>query len=146
MTFYNYGGGDKDLILVTDKISDVNVLDTYLSEIKDRVMVEAFSLQDYYDIKRRGYKLSMRTGIIHGEEIINCLYSLKLNMIQAIATDKGSYLNLPKTSFCKRYVKLFNIPVAIFSATNINEADSIFSLDKHIKFVYVDNVTRQEKQ
>lgn len=41
--------------IVTDKISDINIIDKYFSEIKDRVYVESFSIEDYIQLKESGY-------------------------------------------------------------------------------------------
>lgn len=46
---------DKDVIIVTDKVSDPVIIDKYFSEFKDRLLIEAFSLDDYNELKRLGY-------------------------------------------------------------------------------------------
>lgn len=44
-----------DISLVTDKISDPAIIEKYFSEIKDRVYVESFSINDYKTLKELGY-------------------------------------------------------------------------------------------
>ena len=48
------------LNLVTDKISDVNLLDKFFHRLKNRMLVEAFSFEDYVALKRLGFILCFR--------------------------------------------------------------------------------------
>lgn len=41
--------------LVTDKISDFDIIDKCLSSIKERVFVECFTIEDYIKLKEEGY-------------------------------------------------------------------------------------------
>lgn len=44
-----------NLFLVTDKVSDADVLESYFPRLKDRILVEAFSYDDYVELKQRGF-------------------------------------------------------------------------------------------
>lgn len=44
-----------DVFLMTDKISDPDIIDKCFSSIRERVYVECFSEADYFELNRRGY-------------------------------------------------------------------------------------------
>ncbi len=46
---------DKDVVIVTDKISDPEVIDRYFSDYKDRLLIEAFTIEDFNNLKKLGY-------------------------------------------------------------------------------------------
>ncbi len=46
-----------DVSIVTDKISDPDIIEKYFSGIKDRVYVECFSDDDYFELKQKGYNV-----------------------------------------------------------------------------------------
>ncbi|WP_289750584.1 glycerophosphodiester phosphodiesterase family protein [Muribaculum intestinale] len=109
---------NSDIILVTDKIKDIEVLDKFIGQLKDRMLVECFSRKQYDDCIRLGYT-PMRSyhNFIPGG----------LNVVKA---------------GCARYIYQQLIPVtyAIFDNRIItaHDADSIFAADSRVRFVYVD--------
>ncbi|MFI3277710.1 MAG: hypothetical protein SNH28_02820 [Rikenellaceae bacterium] len=50
------------ITLVTDKVDDYRLLDMYFSNMKDRVLVEAFSVSSYIELKRHGYVPMLSLG------------------------------------------------------------------------------------
>lgn len=50
-----------DVSIVTDKISDPDIIEKYFSEIKERVYVECFSEEDYFELKEKGYNVMFST-------------------------------------------------------------------------------------
>lgn len=51
-----------DISIVTDKISDPDIIEKYFSEIKERVYVECFSEDDYFELKEKGYNVMFSTN------------------------------------------------------------------------------------
>lgn len=51
----NFFVTNQNLYLVTDKISDADILEHYFPDIKNRMVVEAFSYSHYDDLLSRGY-------------------------------------------------------------------------------------------
>lgn len=122
------------LCLVTDKISDHQILDTYFSWYSNRVWVECFSDDDYFILERKGFHV-MRSGMPP---------STKSKWKRTI-----SHLSLRDFKI-KNYVIDFNNDMdlskyagecfAVYAGENISAhmADSIFMVDDRIKFIYVD--------
>ncbi len=46
---------NSEIFFVTDKISDADVLERFFPNLKSRMVVEAFSYDDYCELKRRGF-------------------------------------------------------------------------------------------
>ena len=53
-----------NVAIVTDKISDITIIDKYFSEIKDRVYVESFSIEDYTQLRNAGYHAMYSNQIV----------------------------------------------------------------------------------
>ncbi len=107
-----------DIILVTDKIEDMEVLDMHLGRLKERMLVECFSPAQYDECLRLGYTpmRSYRNFVPGG-----------LNVVKA---------------GCARYLYQQVIPAsyAVFDnrMMTTRDADSIFGSDARVRFVYVD--------
>ncbi|MBP5703196.1 MAG: hypothetical protein J6X12_00675, partial [Paludibacteraceae bacterium] len=50
-----------DISIVTDKISDPVIIEKLFSKLKNRVYVECFSEDDYFDLKKKGYHVMYST-------------------------------------------------------------------------------------
>ncbi|MEE0083810.1 MAG: glycerophosphodiester phosphodiesterase family protein [Paludibacteraceae bacterium] len=50
-----------DISVMTDKISDPDIIDELFGKIKERVYVECFSEEDYFELKKRGYHVMFST-------------------------------------------------------------------------------------
>lgn len=61
-------------------------------------------------------------------------------VVNATTMNKDTYSNCTKDFFERLYYHIFNMSVAIFTAHNKAEADSIFAINDDIHFVYIDNV------
>lgn len=63
-TIISYFEKYPDWVLVTDKLDDPLILDRFFSSYKDRIIVEAFSLDAYYELVNDGYNamLSLEGG------------------------------------------------------------------------------------
>lgn len=125
-----------NIILVTDKISDPKILNQYFSKIRKQVMVEAFSLEDYQELKKLGYTpmLSINSKGIIRNYIKQCFKNKGL--INYITTS-ASYDVIPRFRFIK---KLFGVKIIAyvphsplsFKSYLGNEIDMIYIDDKNI--------------
>ena len=57
-TMMNY----PDISIVTDKISDPDIIEKYFSGLKERVYIECFSEDDYFELKEKGYNVMFSTS------------------------------------------------------------------------------------
>lgn len=107
-----------DLYLVTDKITDMDVIERYLPSLGDRIIVECFSKAQYDDCIRRGFR-PMRS-----------FHNLCPGGVNVVAD----------RSFRYRYQHLVPTGFAMCSngGVSVADADSIFRSDSRIRFVYVD--------
>lgn len=107
-----------ELTLVTDKIEDVKVIDRFLKQLKSRIIIECFTPRQYEDCVKLGY-MPMRS----------------------YHNFKSGGLNVIKYR-CARYIYQQILPTqyAVFDSRrlSVRDADSIFSSDSRIRFVYVD--------
>ncbi len=51
-----------DITLVTDKVDDYRLLDRYFSHLKDQILVEAFRVSRYVELKEQGYTPMLSLG------------------------------------------------------------------------------------
>jgi hypothetical protein len=121
--------------IVTDRISNTSALNSYFDkEIRNSVMVEAFSEEDYYSLKADGYTPMLSLQLI--PNIIDCfdfvLRHAINNNIEWIVVDYHSSqrgLRLLK--------KLFNIRIAAYT---VNLPSYFYQhLGNDIDLVYTDN-------
>lgn len=133
-----------DIILVTDKISDPDILNPYFLEIADRVVVECFSDSDYYTLGELGYEC-FRSMNPPSKRLHLFLKILEILHIGTPVFDKYACniqhytdkVNLPWYLWYRRPPKF---EMAIFSAANKAEADSLFVSYPDVKFIYVDDI------
>lgn len=107
-----------DVWFVTDKVRDMEILENSLPSIKDQIIVECFSPEQYEDCQRRGFR-PMRS--------YNNYYPGGINVVVK---------NSPMFIYRHFYPSSF----AVYSDDRISTdtADSLFSADRRIRFVYVD--------
>lgn len=126
-------------IIVTDKLSNVEILDKYFTQDKSSIMVEAF--KDYEKLKKAGYTPMMSLckfdyGKMVTYFIINPL--IKQQKIDWICVDTTS--NMKSLRLLKR---LFNCKVAMYTSNS----PSFFKehLGKEVDLIYTDRTTSQER-
>lgn len=108
------------LSLVTDKISDPKIIDLYFHAYKRRVWVECFSNEDYFALQQMGYHvLASKEPPSQPSSIRNYTFN------RYSCADPSN-----------RFGDCFAVFGGDISRTI---ADSIFSLDERIRFVYTDN-------
>ncbi|MBD5317371.1 MAG: hypothetical protein HDS11_06880 [Bacteroides sp.] len=109
-----------DLWLVTDKITDVNPIEAFLPDIKERIIVECFTPEQYDECRKRG---------LRGFRSYHNLTPGGINAVERHSR-RMVYQHFIPTEF------------AVYSRSRIStaEADSIFKSDKRIRFIYVDYI------
>ena len=124
---------ENPFVIVTDKISDPDILNQYFKDNRDKVMVEAFSLSDYIRLKECGYTPMM--SIWHFNNM-----SIRWIFIRQIKTKtKIDWICVDSESKIKslRILKrLFNCKIAMYSSNS----ESFFKehLGKEIDLIYTD--------
>ena len=130
-----------EITLMTDRISNP----TILSQLKhrNRILVEAKTLDDYYTLDTMGFK-----QIFYSDSPLSYPKALK-KFVKRL-------LNMPNSgipanyTFCMlghgmgdntpAYWCAYGKTFAVFTVENKHDADSIAALDKRIKYVYVNDV------
>ena len=120
-----------DVVLVADKLCIPKVIDRFLGKYRDRVMVECFDIYAYYYFMDHGYLMSMYASpkAERLEMYLRRWLHLKRSRYDAAVLYKGNEAMYPLCG-CK----------LVYTARDRQEADSIFSHDSDVKFVYIDNV------
>lgn len=108
------------LSLVTDKISDPEIIERYFSKYKNRVWVECFTEADYFALQELGFHVLM-----------SCSPSVAASQIS-----NYTYNRYDCADPSDRFGDCFAIYGGDISCTM---ADSIFAIDERIHFVYTDN-------
>ena len=109
------------LLLVTDKVSNPEVLHHYFPKLKDRMVVEAFSYKDYLQLKYEGYYLVLYSCLATdlGTALFKNLLFSRLfpgERIEWIALHTSAF-NMPIFKFLNR-VRRFN--VALFTVDDLD--------------------------
>ena len=121
-------------IIVTDKISNPDILNQYFKENRNNVMVEAFSLSDYLQLKKAGYTPMM--SIWHFNYMsIRWIFIRQIktrSKIDWICVDSES--NMKSLRILKRLLKC---KIALYSSNS----ETFFKehLGKEIDLIYTDN-------
>lgn len=121
-----------DIILVTDKTSDPAIIDKYLGKFKNRMMVECFSLSDYFYYMDNGYLLSMYAMTLQRQlfSYLTRKLSGKSTRYNAGVIDMEDYASYHSNS------------KFIYTAPNRSEADKLFRNHPDIRFIYVDDISQ----
>lgn len=134
-----------ELVLVTDKISNPEVIESFLSPLKHRMIVECFTLEDYTKIKQFGYKLPLYSGWpLTWKSLIKKGLRDCCHFRYSPLPDKYVFSGTADDATTK-YSSRIGKQYAIYDADKVvtmAEADSIFSKDKRIKYVYIDMLER----
>lgn len=126
-------------VIVTDKLSKVDILNKYFTQDKSSIMVEAF--RDYNKLKKAGYTPMMSLCRFDYGKMVKyfIIYPLiKRQKIDWICVDTTS--NMKSLRMLKR---LFNCKVAMYTSNS----PSFFKehLGKEIDLIYTDATTSQER-
>lgn len=129
----------EDIYFVTDRISDPVILEKYFSAAyKDRMIVESFSYNDYYQLWGRGFHKPFISGAMSKTDLIKVL-------LREWRNDKCLVYSVEGFNEYKMILNLLSwvspFSLALFSAKDRAEADSLALTDSRIKYVYVDRLS-----
>lgn len=130
-----------NLYLMTDKISDPTILTKF--NYRDRIMVEAFGINDYYQLDTMGfYKIFYSDSPKSKRKAFNKWVKRLLHMPSSPVPTRYTFWFLGEEhgGNTSDYHSAYGKEFAVFTAKNMHEADSIAALDKRIRYVYVDKV------
>ena len=121
------------ITLVTDKISDPLILDKAFAEVRQNVMVEAFSLDDYRRLNELGYTpmLSLYHSGLRKTYIKECLKNR--GVIERITTSVHAD-DIPNYRFLKRF---FGTKITVYSSTPPEQFKDY--VGREIDMIYVDD-------
>lgn len=131
-----------DLTLVTDKTDDPDVLEKYFPKLKNRMMVECFSIERYKDVTRRGFKQAMLSeGTFQPMEIIGqnlkhlfCSDEPRIEMLAMSRHTYGQGRNL------RWFIRAMNLKLAVWTAVDRQSADEMFSLIRQARMIYTNEL------
>lgn len=120
---------NKQLYLVIDKISDPQLLGKYFQDWRDRVIVEAFSVEDYETLREMGFCMTM-LSTRPPEKGNGSISKPSFYVFEGYSLESNAYQTKDGDGF------------AVFFLHNVTqkEADMVFQQDERIKFVYVDQL------
>lgn len=112
-----------DLILVTDKLDDAEILQKFLPGLTHRTMIECFSEKAFDKIKNTGSFSPMSSYPNIVPERLN---------VTALESTRYRYFRFMPSAYA-----LFRL-----GTTTREEADSVFATDRRIRFYYVDIIEK----
>ncbi len=131
-----------DVTFVVDKTDDPVVLEKFFPKLKDRMVVECFSMDRYREVKHAGFKEAMlnEDAVSPGAVImqdIKHLFNSDEPRVNMIAIGRKTYVN---DRSMRRFIKLCNIPMAMWSATDRKRADEMFDDMSTLRMVYTNEL------
>ena len=130
------------MTLVTDKVSDPEIIDRYFSGFRDRVIVESFSRRDYNALNALGYR-----SFNNGKPPYSPVYRLKelLNFVRPNVRNYSLSVSAFKEKFDgkPRWLYPDECAIALYTAAGRQEADSLFAAYPNVRFVYIDDVEKK---
>ncbi len=131
-----------DVTFVVDKTDDPVVLEKFFPKLKDRMVVECFSMDRYREVKHAGFKEAM----LNEDAVSPCavimqdikhLFNSDEPRVNMIAIGRKTYIN---DRSMRRFIKLCNIPMAMWSATDRKRADEMFDDMSTLRMVYANEL------
>lgn len=133
-----------DIFFVVDKTDDPAILEKYFPKLKNRMIVECFSMHRYKEITDAGFKQAMLSeeavspaAVIWQD--IKHLFCSDEPRVEMIALGRDTY-NSSRTT--RWFVRLCNIPVAMWSAADTNHANELFNKIPQVRMLYTNEVKR----
>lgn len=118
------------LYLVTDKVSDPEVLQEHFPSLKHRMVVEAFSFQHYCQLKSRGYFRVLYSCM--AQDLNATLFSSSLGEIEWFALHTSAFDNM----VFKFINELCDFNIALFTVDDIDSVPEEHRAD--VKMIYTD--------
>lgn len=131
-----------DLIFVVDKTDDPVILEKFFPKLKQRMVVECFSMERYKEVARAGFKQAMlsETAIRPGAVIIQNLKHLVCSdepRVDMVAIGRYTYINARGLRW---FIKLCNLPMAMWGATDQNRANEMFNHNPQLRALYTNEL------
>lgn len=120
-----------DISIMTDKISNPIVIEKLFSGIKERVYVECFSEEDYFELKNKGYHVMYSTYTADG----NFIYVIK-NLVKG--NGRIDFITTSTDQNFKEFRKLKCVIPFQVSMFTINTEESLEEHKDEIEFFYSD--------
>lgn len=123
-----------DWVLVTDKLDDVSILDKIFSSYKDRIIVEAFSLDAFYSLIEHGFNAMLSSKDSELQTLIG--KSVESMIMGKAPIDFITIYYTADTEEIGRFQCLFPLNVAAYT---VNEEDFVAEhLGKEFVLIYTD--------
>ena len=132
-----------DFYLVTDKISDPEVIDKWFGNYKDRVIIECFSFYDYMALREKHYILPMLS------DTPNLLVLIKQRIYALLkfrSFSNSIFYVFPISHYRNHKMyhdllsKFLRYSFALFTVETRAEADSIFLSNRNVRLLYVNDI------
>ena len=133
-----------DITFVVDKTDDPAILEKYFPKLKKRMVVECFSLERYKEITRAGFKQAMLSeeavspGTVIWQDIKH-LFNRNEPRVDMVAISRDTYNSDRKIRW---FIKLCNLPMAMWSATDENKAKEMFDKIPTLWMIYTNELGR----
>lgn len=121
------------LSLVTDKTSDPDVLQHYFPNLKERMVVEAFSFQHYCRLKSQGYSRVLYSCM--ADDLSATLFGSSLGEIEWIALHTSAFDN----TIFKFIESIADFDIALFTVDTLESIPAEYR--DRVKMVYTDYIT-----
>lgn len=133
-----------DLTFVVDKTDDPAILEKYFPKLKNRMVIECFSMDRYREIKRAGFKEAMlNEDAVSPSDVIvqdlKHLFDSNEPRVDMIAIGRKKYNN---DRSLRRFIKLCNIPMAMWSATDLKRAEEMFGKIPQARMLYTNELQK----
>ena len=131
-----------DLTFVVDKTDDPAVLEKFFPKLKDRMVVECFSMERYKEVTRAGFKQAMLSeeAITAGAVImqdLKHLFNSDEPRVDMIAIGRTTYIG---DRGLRWFIKLCNLPMAMWSATDRERANEMFNHIPQLRMLYTNEL------
>lgn len=132
-----------NLYLVTDKVSDFDIIDKNLGWLKDRLLIECFSYEDYVRFTENGYYLPMysvapENFLLLRQRIYKLRKDRSFIIPDMFVVNKDDIRQQYKGWNPLKWLECTSY--AVYTAHNRQEADSLFNDNDQIRLIYVDDV------
>ena len=131
-----------DLTFVVDKTDDPDVLGKYFPKLKKRMIVECFSMERYKEVTRAGFKQAILSeeaitpGAIIAQDLKH-LFNKNEPRVNLVATERDTY---NKNRSLRWFLKICNIPIAMWSATDRQRANEMLDNIPTLRMVYTNEL------
>lgn len=133
-----------DLTLVVDKTDDPAILEKYFPKLKNRMIVECFTMKRYKEVVKAGFKQAMLSeeAVSPGAIILQNIKHLFCSdepRVEMIAIGRDKY-NSSRT--LRWFIKSCHIPMAMWSATDRQRAEEMFDKMPSLRMLYTNEIEK----